>query len=442
VDKASYANVRRFLNEDQLPPSGSIRIEEMINYFHYSYPEPEGIHPFSINTEVTDCPWNEGHQLLRIGIKGKSKKENEVIASNLVFLIDVSGSMSDKNKLSLVKKSLKILIQSLTESDLVSIVVYAGSAGLVLTPTVGDNKADILKAIDHLHAGGSTAGGEGIELAYKTAKEHYIKRGNNRVILATDGDFNVGVSSTSELVRMIEEKRKEDIYLTICGFGMGNYKDGRMEQLTNAGNGNYFYIDDIVEANRVFNIDLKANMFSIARDVKIQIEFNPAYVGAYRLIGYENRLLETEDFEDDQKDAGELGAGHTVTALYELVSADSPELNAPVKLKYQENSNIKSKELATVKFRYKPLDDEKSILVEKTIDNVAIEFSASSAETQLAGSIASFGMLLRHSKFKGSSSYTKAYEWVKNIQLSDDSYEYHHELLGLIEKSRLLTENQ
>ena len=356
VDNASYSNVRRILNYNQMPDKGAVRIEEMINYFTYDYPQPTGKHPFSFNSEISDCPWNKQNKLIHIGLQGKKLNYNDLKPSNLVFLLDVSGSMEDSNKLPLLRKSLKLLLDELSQNDKVSIVVYAGAAGLILPPTNASEKKTIIKALDELHAGGSTAGGEGIKLAYKIAKEAFIKDGNNRVILATDGDFNVGTSSTSSLVDLIEEKRKDDIYLTILGFGMGNYKDGRMEQISNAGNGNYFYIDNIKEAEKVFVKEMRANMFTIAKDVKIQIEFNPAYVKAYRLIGYENRIMAKEDFDDDKKDAGELGAGHTVTALYEIVPANSDwKVRTSDNLKYQTtvlNENAKvNNEIMTIKFR-------------------------------------------------------------------------------------------
>ena len=373
VDNASYANVRRYLNYD-MPPVDAVRIEEMINYFDYDYTGPKDEHPFAIHLEAATAPWNEDHQLVRIGIQGKKLDYEDLKPCNLVFLLDASGSMSDRNKLPLLKKSLKLLLQELSNKDRVAIVAYAGAAGLVLPSTPATESEKILKALDKLEAGGSTAGGQGIQLAYKVALENLIKEGNNRVILATDGDFNVGVSSTSDLIRMIEEKRKDNIYLTICGFGMGNYKDGRMEQISNAGNGNYFYIDNIQEAEKVFKREMRANMFTIARDVKIQVEFNPALVKGYRLIGYENRKMANEDFDDDTKDAGELGAGHNVTALYEIIPAGSDEeVRKTPPLKYQETevapSALNNKELMTIKLRYKPLEVNESILLERIPGN-------------------------------------------------------------------------
>ncbi|MEJ2544786.1 MAG: von Willebrand factor type A domain-containing protein, partial [Calditrichaceae bacterium] len=321
VDVASYSNARRFIMQDQMPYKDAVRSEEFINYFTYDYKQPEQGRPVSINMEYSKCPWNEDHNLVHIGLQGKKLAREEQRASNLVFLIDVSGSMNSPKKLPLLKKSYKLLVEQLNPKDKIAIAVYAGNAGLVLPATSGDNKAEIIAAIDRLQAGGSTAGGAGIKLAYNVAKENYIKEGNNRVILATDGDFNVGISSTSELVRFIEEKRDEGIFLTVLGFGMGNYKDNRLQELADRGNGNHAYIDNIMEAKKVLVNEITSTLFTIAKDVKIQVEFNPAKISSYRLIGYENRKLEDKDFTDDTKDAGEIGAGHTVTALYEVVPA-------------------------------------------------------------------------------------------------------------------------
>ena len=428
VDTASYSNVRRFIESNQLPPKDAVRIEEMINYFDYDYPEPAGEHPFSIVAEIAACPWQAQNKLVHIGLKGKGPDYDNLKPCNLVFLIDSSGSMEDRSKLPLLKKSLGLLLDNLGDSDRVAIVAYAGSAGLVLPSTPASGKDDILDALDGLEAGGSTAGGEGIDLAYKVAKQNLIKGGNNRVILATDGDFNVGVSSTSELVRTIEEKRKDGIYLTILGFGMGNYKDGRMEQISNAGNGNYFYIDNIREAEKVFVREMRANMFTIADDVKIQIEFNPAKVSAWRLIGYENRLLAKEDFDDDTKDAGELGAGHTVTALYEIVQAGAKS-DTPVSkagdLKYQE-SRVKpaagaTSEIMTVKFRYKPVGQQESRLIETAVADRGESFVASSENFRFSAAVAGFGMLLRDSKFKNALTYEDVIEIAKGAVGEDES---------------------
>ncbi|NOZ34975.1 MAG: DUF3520 domain-containing protein [Chlorobi bacterium] len=444
VDNASYSNVRRFLNYGQMPDKGAVRIEEMINYFDYDYLNPEGKYPFSINTEIGTCPWNTKHKLVHIGIQGKKLDYENLKPSNLVFLLDVSGSMSDQNKLPLLKKSLKLLLNQLSQNDKISVVVYAGAAGMVLPPTNASEKEKIFIALDKLQAGGSTAGGAGIKLAYKTAKEAFIKGGNNRVILATDGDFNVGTSSTSSLVDLIEEKRKDDIYLTILGFGMGNYKDGRMEQISNAGNGNYFYIDNIKEADKVFVKEMRANMFTIAKDVKIQIEFNPAQVKAYRLIGYENRMLKKEDFNDDKKDAGELGAGHTVTALYEIVPANSKEKigRKADNLKYQ-NTKVtdyagSTNEIMTVKFRYKPIDSDKSILIEYPLNNSDTELANTSDNFRFSAAVAEFGMLLRDSKFKENATYKKVIKLAESSKGKDENG-YRSEFIEMVKTAELLS---
>lgn len=443
VDNASYSNIRRFLSNNQMPPKDAVRIEEMINYFDYDYPQPKEDHPFSFTNEVADCAWNTGHKLVHIGIQGKSLDYNNIKPSNFVFLVDASGSMSSNDKLPLLKKALKLLLNELNANDKVAIVAYAGSAGLVLPSTKASEKKTIVDALDRIESGGSTAGGQGIQLAYKIAKENLITNGNNRVILATDGDFNVGVSSSSDLVRLIEEKRKEDIYLTICGFGMGNYKDGRMEQISNAGNGNYFYIDNIKEAKKVFSTDMRANMFTIAKDVKIQIEFNPSQVKAYRLIGYENRVMNDEDFNDDKKDAGELGAGHTVTALYEVIPADSNEnTKGHDPLKYQKTettSASENNEMLTIKFRYKRPNEDKSILITKTIKDNGLELNATSDNFRFSTAVAGFGLLLRDSKYKGDMTFEMAKQLAKDSK-GKDINGYRSDFLDLVETAELLTE--
>ena len=442
VDTASYANIRRFINNNQYPYKDAVRIEEMINYFAYDYPLPTKKHPFEIYTEISDCPWNPDHRLIHIGLQGKRLESSELPASNLVFLLDVSGSMEPDNKLPLLKKAFKLLIHELGEKDRVSIVVYAGAAGLVLPSTPANQKDKILAALDRLSAGGSTAGGAGIQLAYKVAWENFIPDGNNRIILATDGDFNIGVSSTSELVRMIEEKRKKGIFLTILGFGMGNYKDGRMEQIADKGNGNYHYIDNLLEAKKVFVNDMRGTLFTIAKDVKIQVEFNPAKVKAYRLIGYENRLLKKEDFDDDTKDAGELGAGHTVTALYEVIPFGSEE-EVPVvgDLRYQvvkiDPKAYKSKEILTVKLRYKQPDGEKSQLIEMPLADKNIAIAKASETFKFSAAVAEFGMLLRDSEFKGQSSYDNVLELAKQGK-GPDTFGYRTEFIKLVEMCQLL----
>jgi len=447
VDAASYSNLRRVINSGQVPQKDMVRIEEMINYFSYDYPAPKDEKPFSINMEVSQAPWNEKHQLVHIGLQGKTVDYNELAPSNLVFLIDVSGSMSSNNKLPLLRSSLKMLVNELQSNDRVAIVVYAGAAGLVLPSTPVSKKEEIFAALDRLQAGGSTAGGAGIKLAYEVAKENLKKNGNNRVILATDGDFNVGVSSTGAMVELIEEKRKDGIFLTITGFGMGNYKDGRMEQISNAGNGNYYYIDNIKEAEKVFVKEMRGTLFTIAKDVKIQVEFNPLLVQAYRLIGYENRMLEAEDFNDDKKDAGELGAGHTVTALYEIipVGVKSEFIKSVDALKYQSNSiseqddfkNSMHEELMTVKLRYKAPDGEVSKLVENTLFNTPLEINETSNNFKLSAAVAEFGMLLRDSEFKQDASYEDVLNLANNAKGKDENG-YRAEFIQMVKSSKLI----
>ena len=444
VDTASYSNIRRFINDNRIPPKDAVRIEEMINYFTYDYPQPKGDTPFSIFTEVSSCPWNREHRLVHIGLQGKSLNYDDMKPCNLVFLVDSSGSMGAANKLPLLKQSLKLLVDQLDDRDKISIVAYAGAAGLVLPATPASDKDRIVDALEQLSAGGSTAGGQGIQLAYKTAEENVIANGNNRVILCTDGDFNVGVSSSGDLVRLIEEKRKKDIYLTICGFGMGNYKDNRMEQISNAGNGNYFYIDNIHEAKKVFVKEMRANLFTIAKDVKIQVEFNPAKVKAYRLVGYENRVMANEDFNDDKKDAGELGAGHTVTALYELIPADSAEtVKKTDTLKYQE-TKVKttageSSEIMTVKLRYKPPKEEKSKLIEQAITDGGLSLEETSDNFRFSAAAAGFGMLLRNSEFKANLTYDDIISLAKGSKGSDTEG-YRAEFIRLVETAAIIKE--
>lgn len=435
VDTGSYSNIRRFLNRNQLPPADAVRIEEMLNYFSYEYAKPTGEDPFSINTDAAVCPWNEGHQLVRIGLQGKTLDQEEIPPSNLVFLIDVSGSMDTPNKLPLLKQSLKMMVNQLSEDQRVAMVVYAGAAGQVLESTPGSDKRKILGAIDRLNAGGSTAGGAGIKLAYKIAKENYIDGGNNRVILATDGDFNIGVSSTSEMTRLIEEKRDEGVFVTVLGFGMGNYKDNRLEQIANKGNGTYHYIDTIKEARKVLVDELGSTLFTIAKDVKLQIEFNPAQVKAYRLIGYENRVMAKEDFNDDKKDAGELGAGHTVTALYEIVPAGSSEKFGSVdELKYQTKQSVSSNEMMTVKLRYKQPDGFVSKLIKKEINKYEVT-NVPQGDFEFAAAVAEFGMILRDSKYKGNSTYNHVVQAAEKSK-GKDSSGYRQEFIELVEKAR------
>ncbi|WDO14800.1 von Willebrand factor type A domain-containing protein [Flavobacterium sp. WW92] len=440
VDNASYTNVRRFINNGQTVPKDAVRVEEMINFFKYNYPQPKGDHPFSINTEYSDAPWNPKHKLVKIGLQGKIIPTEKLPASNLVFLIDVSGSMSDANKLPLLKQSMKILVNELRKEDKVSIVVYAGAAGMVLPPTSGDNKKTIIDALEKLDSGGSTAGGAGIELAYKTAQENFIKNGNNRVILATDGDFNVGSSSNTDMETLIEEKRKSGVFLTCLGYGMGNYKDSKMQILADKGNGNYAYIDNIQEANRFLGKEFKGSMFAIAKDVKIQIEFNPKHVQSYRLIGYENRKLRPEDFTNDAIDAGELGSGHTVTALYEIIptGVESEFLNKTPDLKYtkvQENGTVYNEELATIKFRYKKPDGDKSIEMVNVIENKTIPLNNTSDDFKFSAAVAWFGLKLRDSKLIPN----KSSEDIKKLAkdgLTNDEDGYKAEFVRLVESVR------
>ncbi|MCB9447281.1 MAG: VWA domain-containing protein [Flavobacteriales bacterium] len=421
VDHASYTNVRRFLMAGSLPPAGAVRIEEMINYFPYDYEGPKDDQPFAVHTAYGDCPWNPSHKLLQIGLQGKKLSTEHLPASNLVFLIDVSGSMSDANKLPLLKRAFKQLVNNLGSRDRVAMVVYAGAAGLVLPSTSCDNKEAIMDALDKLEAGGSTAGGAGIELAYQVASEHLVADGNNRVILATDGDFNVGVSSEDGLVRLIEKKREQGVFLTICGFGIGNYQDSDMEAMSNAGNGNYFYIDSYQEAHKVFSKEMQATLFTIAKDVKIQVEFNPKEVQQYRLIGYENRMLQKEDFNDDKKDAGELGAGHAVTALYEIVPVGAtPEKGNVDPLKYQKTQATRGNdgELATVKLRYKLPDGSESKLLTQVVRAEAPS-AGMAAELQFASAVSAFGMVLRKSEYAGNTGFSDVLEWAKKGVGSD-----------------------
>jgi len=434
VDAASYSNMRRFINNGQLPPKDAVRIEEMINYFNYNYEQPTGDDPFSINTEVTTAPWNDKHLLVQVGLQGKKIAMDNLPPSNIVFLLDVSGSMDAPNKLPLLKSSLKMLTNELRAQDKVSIVVYAGAAGLVLEPTEGNNKQKIMEALDLLEAGGSTAGGAGIRLAYEVAKKNFVKGGNNRVILATDGDFNIGESSDAGMERLIEEKREEGVFLTVLGFGMGNYKDSKMELLADKGNGNYAYIDTMKEAKKILVNEFGGTLFTIAKDVKIQVEFNPAHVQGYRLIGYENRLLNDEDFNDDKKDAGELGSGHTVTALYEVIptGVESAFIKSIDPLKYQENKvtvNANSTELLTVKFRYKAPDGDTSKLITETVKKGVRN---ASENLNWASAVAGFGMLLRDSEFKGNLDYKKVLA-IANGAKGTDEHGYRAEFLQLVQ---------
>ncbi|WP_338814863.1 von Willebrand factor type A domain-containing protein [Bernardetia sp. Wsw4-3y2] len=449
VDNASYSNARRFIQSGQLPNADAVRIEEFINYFDYDYQKPTGKHPFSVSTEISTAPWNEKHKLVHVGIQGKDLDYDNLAPSNLVFLIDASGSMEAQNKLPLLRSSLKLLLTKLSKNDRIAIVAYAGAAGLVLESTPATETDKIMNALEAVSAGGSTAGGAGIQLAYSLAKDNLIKEGNNRVILCTDGDFNVGVNSPKELVTMIESKRNDGIYLTVCGFGMGNYKDHQMEDLSNAGNGNYFYIDNIQEAKKVFVTQMRATLFTIAKDVKIQIEFNPTKVAAYRLIGYENRMLAKEDFNDDKKDAGELGAGHTVTALYEIipVGVKSEFFPSVDDLRYQKEENkikasytaaASSDELLNLKLRYKKPNEDTSNLIVNPLkdDNIALE--KTSDNFRFSAAVAEFGMILKNSEFKSNASYNQVITLAKAAK-GKDTEGYRTEFLKLVESCQLMS---
>lgn len=440
VDNASYTNIRRLINNGQKVPKDAVRVEEMVNFFKYNYNQPTGEHPFAIHTEYSACHWNTNSKLLRIALQGKTIESQSLPASNLVFLVDVSGSMNDANKLPLVKQSLKALTSQLRADDKIAIVVYAGAAGLVLPPTSGKEKNKIIEALDQLSAGGSTAGGAGIELAYKVAQENFIKGGNNRVIIATDGDFNVGYNSTSDLGQLIEEKRKTGVFLTCLGYGMGNYKDTTLETLADKGNGNYAYIDTAQEANRFLVKEFKGSLFAIAKDVKIQIEFNPALVQAYRLIGYENRKLRPEDFKNDAIDAGELGSGHTVTAFYEIIPTgiSSSFYTAADPLKYASKVEVDTQlhqELATIKFRYKKPDEEKSIEMTRVIQNNPGNLYNSSTDFRFATAVAWFGLYLRDSKLIQNNTVADILDLANNA-IGTDKEGYRYEFIRLMESQQ------
>lgn len=437
VDVASYANMRRFIMNGQRPPKDAIRIEELINYFNYDYPQPKGDQPFSVTTELIKSPWNE-NQLLHVGLQGKLIAKDNLPPSNLVFLIDVSGSMGSANKLPLLKSSFKLLVNELREKDRVAIVVYAGAAGLVLPSTPGNQKETIISALDNLQAGGSTAGGAGIKLAYNTAAKYFIEGGNNRVIIATDGDFNIGESSDAAMERLISQEKERGTFLTVLGFGMGNYKDSKMEILADKGNGNYAYIDTFKEANKVLSQEFGGTLFTIAKDVKIQIEFNPGKVKAYRLIGYVNRVLQKEDFNNDKKDAGDLGSGHSVTALYEIIPADGELIAGNVDpLKYQDvkETHGYGAELSTLKLRYKLPDQSKSRLITHTIKSDPKTWKKSSVNLQWAASVAAFGMYLRESQYLENCSIEEILTWA-NAAKGEDENGYRREFIDLVKISK------
>jgi Ca-activated chloride channel family protein len=444
VDAASYSNVRRFINQGQSPPSAAVRIEEMINYFEYDYPAPENDEPLSISTELSTAPWNAEHKLLRIGLQAKKLDISKIPPSNLVLLVDVSGSMNAYNKLPLVKSSLKMLVNQLRPSDNVSIVSYAGSANIALEPTSGKNKRIILDAINRLQAGGSTAGGAGIKLAYDLAASRFIKKGNNRVIMATDGDFNTGQSSDMDMQKMIEEKRKSGIFLSVLGFGMGNYKDSKMELLADKGNGNYAYIDNISEGRKVLVTEFGGTLFTLAKDVKLQLEFNPSRVQAYRLIGYENRSLNAEDFNNDLKDAGDIGAGHSVTALYEIIphGVKSRFVGSVDELKYQRDipaGSDHADELVSVSLRYKAPNSNTSRLLKKTVGNEGVPLHNSSNDFRFSAAVAGYGMLLKKSEFVERYTFEMVAD-LANKAMSKDDDGFKSEFVRLVRASSLLAE--
>ena len=439
VDTASYSNVRRFINNGQLPPADAVRIEELINYFSYDYAEPDADQPFSLSAEVATCPWNDQHDLVQIGLKARSISQTDLPPANLVFLIDVSGSMAAR--LPLVKAGLKLLIRQMRPEDRIAIVVYAGAAGLVLPPTSGSEQATITAALDNLQAGGSTAGGDGIQLAYATAREHFDSASNNRIILATDGDFNVGPVNQSDLYQLIEQKRQLGIFLTVLGFGQGNLNDTTMELLADKGNGHYAYIDTLQEAKKVLVNEMGGTLFTIAKDVKIQLQFNPARVKSYRLIGYENRLLQREDFADDKKDAGELGAGHTVTALYEIVPAGK---HLPKDtLNYVETSiksaALKRDEWLTLELRYKAPNEEQSQLIRHKLSKPKNLMAHASTDMRFASAVAEFGLLLNNSSFKANASFSSVNNRAR-MALGDDPHGYRAAFIQLSQAAELLTE--
>jgi Ca-activated chloride channel family protein len=440
VDAASYSNMRRFIQNGQLPPKDAVRIEELINYFQYPYEAPRGKHPVNIQTEITTAPWNKKHQLVKIGLKAKPIESDNLPATNLVFLIDVSGSMQGPSRLGLLKTAFKLLADQLREQDKVSIVVYAGAAGVVLPATSGNQKIKIKAALEQLEAGGSTAGGAGIKKAYEIARSQFIKGGNNRVILATDGDFNVGASSDAEMQSLIEENRNDGVFLTVLGFGVGNLKDSKMEAIADKGNGNYAYIDNMNEAKKVLVNEFGSTLFTVAKDVKLQVEFNPAKVKAYRLIGYENRLLNKEDFTDDTKDAGDMGAGHSVTALYEIipVGVNSNFIKPETDLKYQEPVAIKkSDDLLTVHVRYKNPGNEESILLSQPLLAQGNSIEKASTDLKFAAAIATFGMYLRNSEYLQDFNYSDLISLARAGK-GEDTEGYRAEFIQLIENARLL----
>ncbi|MCK5516659.1 MAG: VWA domain-containing protein [Desulfobulbaceae bacterium] len=438
VDTASYSNIRRFIQGGHLPPVGAVRIEEMINYFSYNYPEPQ-TEPFSISTEIGPCPWQKENKLVRIGIQAKDIDQSQLPPSNLVFLIDISGSMNHENKLPLLKKSLLMLVDKLNEKDRIAIVVYAGSDRVVLMPTSGDKKVKIREAVRKLTSGGSTHASSGIETAYDLALQSFMPSGNNRIILASDGDFNVGITSRGELERLITDKKESGVYLTVLGFGMGNFHDDSMEILADKGNGNYAYIDSLLEAKKVLIKERTSTLFALANDVKLQVEFNPARVGGYRLLGYENRALADEDFNNDKKDAGEIGVGHTVTALYEIIPAGSKTIPVVDPLKYQTvvHKNDQTDEILTVKLRYKPLKKKLSLLLSQSLRDNQNILEQTSINFRFAAAVAGYGLLLQHSEYGTKVNYPELIKLARSAR-GQDNEGYRAEFIRLLEMSEML----
>ena len=448
VDTASYSNIRRLISEGSLPPKDAVRVEEMVNYFTYDYPQPTDEKPFAVHVDLTDCPWEMSHRLVRIGLKGKEIATDKRGPSNLVFLLDVSGSMTPLERLPLVKQAMRLLVEKLTENDRVAIVVYAGGSGLALPSTTGDRKEQILEALENLRAGGSTNGAEGIQLAYQIAADNFIKGGVNRVILATDGDFNIGVTSQGDLIRLIEEKAKSGVFLSVLGVGTENLKDSTMQKLADKGNGNYAYLDSLDEARKVLVQQMNGTLVTIAKDVKVQVEFNPARVASYRLIGYEKRMLRKEDFNNDKVDAGEIGAGHTVTALYEVVpvgAASNPATSVPAvdPLKYSADESstssepTSSNEMLTVKLRYKKPDDDKSELIERAVTDNNGAFESAPVDLKFSAAVAEFGMILRDSEYKGNGTLDAVEQWAREGK-GTDSNGYRAGFIELVRKAQAL----
>lgn len=443
VDTASYTNVRRFLDQGRLPPADAVRIEELINYFRYDDPQPAGGVPFSVNLEAGPCPWKPAHRLVRIGLKAKEIDRRERPPTSLVFLLDVSGSMKSENKLPLVKAAMEMLVDSMTENDRIAIVTYSGNAGLALDSTTGDRQTEIRRAIRKLQANGSTNGESGIRLAYQKAVEQFLPEGANRVILCTDGDFNVGISADDELVQVIERQARSGVFLSVFGFGMGNLKDSKLEKLADRGNGHYAYVDDYREARRVFVEEMTGTLYTVAKDVKLQIEFNPATVGAYRLIGYENRVMAAQDFDDDRKDAGDVGAGHSVTALYEIIPVDQLQQPKSQPLKYQKSPEPEqppkpavahSGELLTLALRYKQPDGDKSVRQEFPLADNRDRTARPSSDFDWSAAVAAFGMILRNSEHRGTADFGLVHELAKRAVGSDESGR-RREFVAMVERA-------